>query len=106
MLVEPHPQPDLDLARLRAECDRVRLDAAECYQAFRRMGLDYGPAFQAIESIGVGESTVVATLRLPACVPQPGEAGLCLHPSLVDAALQATLGLFFLMARPAQPLAA
>ena len=96
MLVEPQPQPDLDLARLRAECDRVSLDAAECYQAFRRMGLDYGPAFQAIESIGVGESTVLATLRLPSCVPQPGEAGWCLHPSLMDAALQATLGLSFL----------
>ena len=79
MLVEPHPQPDLDLARLRAECDRVSLDAARCYQAFRRIGLDYGPAFQAIESIGVGGRTVVATLRLPACVPTAAErAGIVL----------------------------
>ena len=36
------------------------------------MGLDYGPAFQAIESINVGESTVLAKLRLPTCVPQAG----------------------------------
>ena len=57
------------------------------------MGLDYGPAFQAIESINVGESTVLATLHLPTCVPQAGVAGLVLHPSIMDAALQATLGL-------------
>ena len=96
LLGEPQPQPELDLPQLRAECNRLSLDAAECYQAFSRMGLDYGPTFQAIESIDVGESTVLAKLCLPTCVPQAGAAELVLHPSIMDAALQATLGLSFL----------
>jgi len=96
LLAEPQPKPDLDLPRLHAECDRASLDADQCYLAFNRMGLDYGPAFQAIESVYVGESNVLAKLRLPACVPQAGTGGLVLHPSIMDAALQATLGLSFL----------
>jgi len=96
VLIEPQLLPDLDLIRLRSECDRISLDAAQCYQAFNRVGLDYGPAFQAIEAVYVGDSKVLAKLRLPACVPPTGAGDLILHPSLMDAALQATLGLSFL----------
>src|SRR5262249_22257955 len=60
LLGAPQAWPDLDLARLQEACDRASLDATQCYQAFSRMGLDYGPAFQAIDTIYVGASNVLA----------------------------------------------
>ena len=77
--------------RLRVAMDGGLLGADQCYQAFRTMGLDYGPGFQGIEAIYLGGDRVLAKLCLPASV-----AGSCdpyvLHPSLMDAALQASIG--------------
>ncbi|OMG70997.1 SDR family NAD(P)-dependent oxidoreductase, partial [Burkholderia ubonensis] len=82
----------LDLAALRAQCDRSTLDGDACYAGFAALGLAYGPAFRAIERIHVGDGQALARLRLP---PEAGAtmAGFVLHPGMLDAALQASAGL-------------
>jgi hypothetical protein len=54
------------------------------------MGLHYGPGHKGLASVRRGGDEVLAHLRLPAGI---GMAGYTLHPSLMDAALQASVGL-------------
>ena len=54
-------------------------------QAMRARGLDYGPAFQGVVDLWVGEREAVARVALPAAAP---DAGFCLSPSLLDACFQ------------------
>ncbi|WP_344608378.1 SDR family NAD(P)-dependent oxidoreductase, partial [Streptomyces glaucus] len=75
-----------DIDALRSGCPRRR-DADECYALFTRMGLDYGPALRAVRALYHGPDGALARLRLPA-----GAAGLTTDPSMLDGALQATLG--------------
>ncbi|MDC8758414.1 SDR family NAD(P)-dependent oxidoreductase [Janthinobacterium sp. hw3] len=82
----------LDPAALRTQCDRLVLDGAECYRRFAALGLAYGPAQQAIEVIYVGAGQALARLQLPASLAASG-GDYVLHPSLLDAALQAVAGL-------------
>jgi len=56
------------------------------------MGLNYGPAHQGITAILLGEKQVLAQLRLPAVV-ETNQHEYVLHPSLMDSALQASIGL-------------
>ncbi len=79
-----------DLAAIRAQCDVSHVDAAQCYERFERVGLNYGPAFQGVVELFVGKRQVLARIALPPAAPT---SGYVLHPSLLDAALQATLGL-------------
>ncbi|MEV8230076.1 SDR family NAD(P)-dependent oxidoreductase [Streptomyces sp. NPDC079167] len=85
-------QAAVDLAALRAACGAARLDAEECYRLYRAMGLDYGPAHRGIESVATGDGQALARLRLPSGAAEAD--GYVLHPSLLDAALQSTVGLF------------
>jgi acyl transferase domain-containing protein len=56
------------------------------------MGLNYGPAHQGITVIHLGEGQVLAQLRAPAVV-EANQHEYVLHPSLMDSALQASIGL-------------
>ncbi|KJK56411.1 hybrid non-ribosomal peptide synthetase/type I polyketide synthase, partial [Saccharothrix sp. ST-888] len=79
------PAP-VDVAGVRARCPQVH-SGADCYRLFSRLGFDYGPSFQAIEELVVGEHEVLAALRLPA--ERVADASdYAFHPSLLDAALQ------------------
>jgi polyketide synthase-like dehydratase family protein len=69
-----------------------RLDAADVYTIFARMGLHYGPAHQGITVIHIGEKQILAQLRLPEVV-EADQHKYVLHPSLMDSALQASIGL-------------
>lgn len=80
----------LDLAALRAQCGRAMLSGEACYAGFAALGLAYGPAFRAIEQIHVGHDRALARLRLQGGAPA---TGFVLHPGVLDAALQATVGL-------------
>ena len=84
--------PALDLTTLRRQCDRRMLSADECYEAFKGLGLEYGPGLRGIETLYVGSDRVLARLRLPEAVVHTWDKYV-LHPSLMDAALQATIGL-------------
>jgi acyl transferase domain-containing protein len=82
----------LDVEQLKAKMKRERLEASGVYAIFSKMGLHYGPAHQGITDIYVGERQLLARLRLPAVVA-PSRLEYGLHPSLMDSALQASIGL-------------
>ena len=87
---------DVDVAGLQARCDH-RLAAADCYARFAAQGLNYGPSYQGVTGLSVGmegtqRAQVLARLELPSCVGQTS-GDYVLHPSIMDAALQASLGL-------------
>ncbi|WP_158755175.1 non-ribosomal peptide synthetase [Dyella sp. S184] len=81
-----------DLAGLRAQCSVAHFSAAQCYAVFDRMGMHYGPGFRALNDVFVGRGQVLAQIALPAPVAS-SLYHYALHPSLLDAALQAPLGL-------------
>ncbi len=84
--------PALNLDTLQAECQQSSLSSLQCYDAFRSMGLDYGPGHQGLGKMYVGEGQVLAQLSLPSSVSESQDQ-FGLHPSLMDAALQASIGL-------------
>ncbi|WP_346172507.1 SDR family NAD(P)-dependent oxidoreductase [Streptomyces cuspidosporus] len=85
------------LAALRASCAEAVFPAARVYELYARAGMDYGPAQRSLVELGVGTDEegrpqALAELRLPA---EAEAVGPCrLHPSLLDGALQATIGLW------------
>ncbi|MCB0208983.1 MAG: SDR family NAD(P)-dependent oxidoreductase, partial [Anaerolineae bacterium] len=86
---EISPPEPLDIPAIEARC-RSSMEGADCYRRFGDQRLNYGPAFQTIEKLSYNEREVLARLRLPAGVEQ---ARYGLHPSLLDGALQAMIGL-------------
>ncbi|MFP5392868.1 MAG: SDR family NAD(P)-dependent oxidoreductase, partial [Gammaproteobacteria bacterium] len=82
----------LDVDALRGACAEALMPAAECYAAYRAMGIDYGPSHQAIEQVHVGPKQVLARLALPAGLAATA-AQFVLHPALLDGALQALIGM-------------
>jgi acyl transferase domain-containing protein/methionyl-tRNA formyltransferase/acyl carrier protein len=88
----PDSRPPLNLGALQERLDGSSLSPEACYAAFGAMGIDYGPAHRGLEKIYVGEREVLAKLTLPACVAETGSQ-FTLHPSMMDAALQAAIGI-------------
>jgi acyl transferase domain-containing protein/enoyl-CoA hydratase/carnithine racemase/acyl carrier protein len=86
----------LDIEQLRRQMGQGRLDAADVYTIFGRMGLNYGPAHQGITVIHLGEGQVIAQLEAPAVV-EANRHEYVLHPGLMDSALQASIGLIVAM---------
>ena len=110
--------PNVDLPAVQARCQR-QISTASCYDRLRELGFSYGPAMQGIEQLSVGDGEILARLRLPVGVVQTCDARLTgysadpgaqmhvegnhrdvgnshpyvLHPSVLDAALQACIGL-------------
>ncbi|MDO3676283.1 SDR family NAD(P)-dependent oxidoreductase [Paenibacillus ehimensis] len=81
----------IDLSAIRASCTR-ELHSEECYAAFAKIGLEYGAALQGIEVLYTGQDRVLARLSLPSAAAD-SPASYVLHPSLLDAALQSSIGL-------------
>ncbi|HEU4888666.1 MAG TPA: beta-ketoacyl synthase N-terminal-like domain-containing protein, partial [Thermoanaerobaculia bacterium] len=82
----------LDLAQLGLEMGRGTLAADAVYASAARMGIHYGPSFQGVTAVHRGTGQVLAQLRLPDAVEHTS-AEYVLHPSLMDGALQAAIGL-------------
>ncbi|MEV7775548.1 SDR family NAD(P)-dependent oxidoreductase [Kitasatospora sp. NPDC086791] len=82
----------LDLAGIRAACDRGVLEAARLYPAYEAIGFSYGDSHKGIERLHIGRDQVLVRLVLPASVRDTRDAYV-LHPSILDATLQASLGL-------------
>jgi acyl transferase domain-containing protein len=82
----------LDLKSLQAQCSQGVLSSSECYEAFKAVGIAYGPAYKGIEKVYIGDGQVLAKLSLPNVVTNTGDQYV-LHPSLMDSALQASIGL-------------
>ena len=83
------PAP-LDIAARRGNCPAV-LDRDWLYASYAALGLSYGPAFRCVAEIQAGDGEALARLRLPEAAR--GET-FHLHPSMLDAAFHAALGLF------------
>nr|WP_260115445.1 SDR family NAD(P)-dependent oxidoreductase [Paenibacillus sp. YPD9-1] len=85
-------KPVLPLKALQEECSQRSLSSNELYQAFRALGIEYGPGHQGIEKVDVGEGQALAELSLPVSVRDTQDQYV-LHPSILDSALQASIGL-------------
>nr|CCE88378.1 polyketide synthase [Sorangium cellulosum] len=68
----------------------TRLSAAEHYQRMQARQIDYGPAFQGLLELWAGEGAALGRVRLP---EEVNDRGYTLHPALLDACLQVTVGL-------------
>ncbi|MEE7625164.1 amino acid adenylation domain-containing protein [Methylobacter sp. Wu8] len=82
----------LDPGAMPAQAGMSRFDAAQCYPLFSALGLDYGPGHQGISELYAGNGQVLARLVLPESVQHTLDQYV-LHPSLMDSALQASIGL-------------
>jgi acyl transferase domain-containing protein len=82
----------LDLEQIKARMKRGKLEPLDIYAMFAKMGLNYGPAHQGIISIYLGERQLLTQLRLPTAV-ETSRRQYILHPSVMDSALQASIGL-------------
>ncbi|WP_433543716.1 SDR family NAD(P)-dependent oxidoreductase (plasmid) [Streptomyces sp. CA-294286] len=81
-LLQPRPA-DLDLQETADRCPQ-HLTGTAHYAACTAAGLDYGPAFQVLTSLDIGEGEVLARFRHDT----PGRP-FGVHPALLDGALQA-----------------
>ncbi|MDN3295180.1 SDR family NAD(P)-dependent oxidoreductase [Streptomyces ficellus] len=84
-LFAPVPEP-LDVAAVRSRLTGPRIAAERHYQQAAEAGLGYGPRFQVLTELYVGEGEVLASYTAPA---PPGEGPYEAHPALLDGAVQA-----------------
>ncbi|MCE2760864.1 MAG: SDR family NAD(P)-dependent oxidoreductase [Acetobacteraceae bacterium] len=74
--------------------DGTQIAGAEVIAFAARHGLNYGPAFQTLQSVVRDHGTMTALARLDLPETAPDHAGFILHPALLDGAFQ---GLFSLL---------
>ena len=85
-------QVHLNVDEMKAQISNDKLDPESLYAACARMGILYGPRFQSITGLDRGNSQVLAYLRLPKALEAEADRYV-LHPSLMDGALHAYVGL-------------
>ena len=81
----------LNLKALQTKCNKQKVSGSDIYNTYKTIGLEYGPWYQGIEMIYVGQGLVLAKLSLPSSIADT-ETEYILHPSMMDAALQAVIG--------------
>jgi acyl transferase domain-containing protein len=82
--------PRIDLAAVRARCAEGA-EVAQAYEGLASIGLDYGPAFQGLQSLSLGTKEAIAEVSLPEGVEDAARYGI--HPALLDAAFQSLYGI-------------
>ena len=88
---------DMDLDALHAECSDRKISAEDCYARIAASGVRHGASYRAVRSLSVGaggegRAQVLARLELPSCASETLR-DYVMHPSMMDAALQAIVGL-------------
>lgn len=78
----------IDLDALRSRMLK-EINATEHYRQCAELGLLYGPAFQTLRHIWIGEDELVAGYRLNS----PPDVSHCAHPAALDGALQSVMQL-------------
>lgn len=91
-LYMPEEIPVLDITALQEQCSGDVVLSSQCYEAYGRIGMDYGPGHRGVEKIYIGQAQVLAKLSLPSSVTGI-QSGFVLHPSIMDSALHASIGL-------------
>ncbi|MGZ9709227.1 amino acid adenylation domain-containing protein [Glaciimonas sp. GNP009] len=84
--------PPLNPAMIVAQQGMQSFDPTRCYQLFDTLGLAYGPAHRGIRELYAGNGQAIARLALPAPLLSTLDQYV-LHPSMMDSALQASIGL-------------
>ncbi|AQW31032.1 SDR family NAD(P)-dependent oxidoreductase [Ralstonia syzygii subsp. celebesensis] len=85
-------EPAESLDSLQAAIGGHLLDADALYRLFDGMGIDYGLGHRSVQALRVDGCQVLARIALPHAL-RSGHERFVLHPSLMDGALQATVGL-------------
>ena len=81
----------LEIAAIQKRVSRS-MSGEECYGLFQKKGMGYGRGFQTLSRLDYNETEALALLALPEKC-RNGFTDFVLHPSLVDGAWQAVLGL-------------
>lgn len=81
-----------NISILKNICNDKVISAKECYATFDTAGIAYGKTFRAIESLYIGGNSVLAKLKISDNL-STNFTDYKLHPSLIDAAFQATIAL-------------
>jgi PfaD family protein len=89
--VEHDSKVYLDITAIRDECEKGSLNVSDCYNAYAKAGMDYGPGHRGLSEIYVGEKVLLAKLSLPTDLI-PSQQNYQLHPCLLDSAIQALIG--------------
>ncbi|MCP4400780.1 MAG: SDR family NAD(P)-dependent oxidoreductase, partial [bacterium] len=84
--------PALDIKKIQTDCCQEVLSVEELYEIFKTIGIEYGEGHRGIETLYAGSGTVLAKLSLPSVLCDTREQ-FVLHPSVLDSALQASIGL-------------
>jgi acyl transferase domain-containing protein len=92
LLVAKRRAAGIDHKRQFTSTRESKLSAQTLYAAFAKMGIQYGAAHRGVIDLYQNNSEVLARLRLPKTVASTAPLYL-LHPSLLDSALQANIGL-------------
>ncbi len=88
-LGDPFNQGDpetIDLENIKSRCVNEVL-SDKLYETFRKMGLDYGPAFQGIDKSWRGDGEALALLKSPKALGLNAKR-YQIHPAILDAAFQ------------------
>jgi acyl transferase domain-containing protein len=85
------PGEPLDLAAIRARMRRAVVSGVDCRKVAAAMGLAYGPSYQGLLSVAVGEGELLADIALPKDSADLSPAW-AMNPALLDAALQSAIG--------------
>ena len=83
---------EIDLAQVRKHCP-ASLNREECYRRFADSGYHYGPTFQGMERLWLGEWEMLAEVHVPSALNQHF-SDYRLHPAVLDACLQTILAVF------------
>jgi hypothetical protein len=81
--------PQIDLPGIVEQCDRA-LTKTESYEQFKASGLNYGASFQVVKEVRYGAGIAVGRLELDS---ESNRKGYAWPPSLLDGALQTSVGL-------------
>jgi acyl transferase domain-containing protein/aryl carrier-like protein/short-subunit dehydrogenase involved in D-alanine esterification of teichoic acids len=85
------PGERLDLAAIRARMRRAVVSGVDCRKVAAAMDLAYGPSYQGLLSVAVGEGELLADIALPKDSADLSPAWV-MNPALLDAALQSAIG--------------
>src|SRR3954454_23808505 len=78
------------LEPIRSRCGN-EIAKADFYRYFHAMGMQYGPRFQGVERLWVGDGEALGQIDLPADL-EDDDRDYEIHPAVLDAAFQVLLG--------------
>jgi len=90
---QPPVEAVIDIDAIRKRCPK-KLTKSEFYAPFKGVGFDLGESFKVVEEIRGSDIDALAVIHLPPN-RKTGYHDFALHPSVMDGALQSTIGLIF-----------